>query len=73
MLAAFALVAAWTPAIRPPVAAAARAHVFLVDQFRWSSAKAGSKAVLGDAVNDASWMVRKPSLVPPMFAHATDG
>ena len=46
---------AWTPAVRPPVASLARAQVFMVDQMRWSNAKKGDKAIVGDAPEGIKW------------------
>ena len=49
-------VSAWTCATRPPLAQMARTHIAMVDQFRWSTAKAGSKADLSNAPADVEWM-----------------
>lgn len=38
-----------------PQATTARSTIHMVDQFRWSSAKAGGKAVIADAPADITW------------------
>jgi ribosomal protein L24E len=50
-------VSAWTasPAARPASVVARMTPLTMVDQFRFSKAKAGSKANLADAPSDISW------------------
>ena len=52
---ALSVASAWTPALRPPVIQGRFAQLRMVDQFRWSKAKAGDKADLGAAPADIKW------------------
>ena len=55
LLALVASATAYTPAtVRPPLAMRS-SSISMVDQFRWSSAKAGGKAVITEAPSEIQW------------------